>query len=182
MRRLVDGDPGAGDLRARGAPQRDELAGALDDGDHHAVAVLAGVALGGVEHRLGAGLVDRLVTGDVGHGSGSFRGQFSDPDRGVGGDEQQVALGPAEAEVHGAGQPDLADQLARGVEHLDAGERGGVDASLAVDLESVRESGRGDGEQALAGEAPAVDHVERFDVVRAIDVVAARLAGWRRCR
>jgi hypothetical protein len=60
---FVDRDPGAGDLRARGAPQRDQLAGALHDGDHHAVAALAGVAFRGPEHGLGAGLVDGLVTG-----------------------------------------------------------------------------------------------------------------------
>ena len=83
--------------------------------------------------------------------------------------------GPSEAEVHGAGQPNLADQLPAGVEHLDAGERRGVDPSFAVDLESVRESRARDSEQALAGEAAAVDHVERLDVMRATDVVAARL-------
>ena len=153
--RLVDRDARAGDLRARRAPERDQLAGALDDGDHDAVAVLARVPLGGVEHGLGAGFVDDLVRGYVGHESGSFRGQFSDPDRRVGGDEQQVAFGPAEAEVHGAGQADLADQLTAGVEHLDAGERRGVDAPVAVDLQPVGKAGRDDSEQPLAGEARA---------------------------
>ena len=70
--RLVDGDPRACDLRARGAPQGDELAGALNDGDDDPVAVLAGVTLGRVEDRFGAGFVDRSVGGDVGHGQAPF--------------------------------------------------------------------------------------------------------------
>src|ERR1700745_2889598 len=95
-----------------------------------ALAMLSRGTLGGAEDCLGAGFVDRLVSGYRGHESGSFRGEFSDPDRSVGGDEQQVALGPAEAEVHRPGQPDLTDQLTARIEHLNSGERRAIDPSL----------------------------------------------------
>jgi hypothetical protein len=44
------------------------------------------------------------------------------PDRAIGGDEQQVALTPAEREVHRARQLDLPQQVALGAVHLDAAE------------------------------------------------------------
>ena len=56
--RLVDRDARARDLRARRAPQRDELAPRVDDGDYDAQALRECVALGGLDHRLGAGLID----------------------------------------------------------------------------------------------------------------------------
>src|SRR5438067_609705 len=124
---------------------------------------LSRVTLGSRDHGLRARFVDRLVTGHIGHESGSFRGELSDPDRGVGGDEQRVVLGSAEAEVHGSGRPDLTDQLTAWIEYLDSGERRGIDSSFAVDLQPVREPGADDGQQPLAAEAAAAKDVERLD-------------------
>ena len=56
--RLVDRDPGAGDLRALGAAHRDQLAGRIDDRDHDPVAVFVRVALRRGDHGVRAGVVD----------------------------------------------------------------------------------------------------------------------------
>jgi hypothetical protein len=82
---------------------------------------------------------------------------------------------PPKQKFDGAWDPDLAQQLSLRVEHLDAGERRGIDPALAVDLQPVREPGRDDREQPLTGEAATVHHVECLDVVRTRHVVAAWL-------
>src|SRR5262245_30967977 len=86
------------------------------------------------------------------------------PDGRVRGDEQDVTAGAAEGEVDGAGQADLADEIAGLVEHLDAAERRGVDASRAIHREAVGEPGDGDGEQPAARQMGAVADVEGEDV------------------
>jgi hypothetical protein len=66
--RLVEGDARAGDLSARRASQRDDLAPGVHHGDDDAVAVLERVALGGGDHGLGAGVVDDPASAEDGHG------------------------------------------------------------------------------------------------------------------
>src|SRR5215211_2519221 len=107
--------------------------------------------------------------------SGAGSGERGGPDRFVGGDEEDVPLGPAEAEVDGAGQLDLADEVAAPAEDLDAAEGRGVDAPFGVDLQTVGEARGHDGEQALPRQAAAVDDVEGLDVVRAVRVVGPGL-------
>jgi hypothetical protein len=65
--RLVHGHPRARDLGALGAMHRDQLAGRVDDRDHHPVAVLVRVALGGGDDRVRAGVVDRPSRPHDGH-------------------------------------------------------------------------------------------------------------------
>ena len=80
----------------------------------------------------------------------------------------------AEAEVRHAAGENLAEDLAGRVEDLNAGAGGAVDAPLAVDLQTVRDHRRDDGEEPLVDEMAVVGDVERADVVRQIDVVRAR--------
>jgi hypothetical protein len=68
---------------------------------------------------------------------------------------------------------DFAEQVAVGVEDLHAGERGGVDASVAIDLQAVGEAGGDDREQPLVLQVTRRPDVEGLDVVGAVDVVAA---------
>ena len=72
--RLVDGDARAGDLRARRAAQRDDLAPRVHDGDDDAVAALECMALGGGDHGLGAGVVDDRRVRTMAMASGSLGG------------------------------------------------------------------------------------------------------------
>src|SRR4029077_3304296 len=69
---LVDRHARAGNLRANGAPQRDQLSGGVDDRDHHAVPVLLGLPLGSLDDRLGTGLVDHASLAYGGHGQTPF--------------------------------------------------------------------------------------------------------------
>jgi hypothetical protein len=68
---LVERDARACDLSARGAAHPDQLSGGVDDGDHHPVTVVVGVLLGGGDHRVRAGVVDRLSSPDDCHRSRS---------------------------------------------------------------------------------------------------------------
>src|SRR5881227_3690192 len=95
------------------------------------------------------------------------------PDGGVGSDEEDVAVAAAEGEVDGAGQGDLADQVAARVEDLNPAERRRVNAAGGVDLQPVGEARRDNGEEAACAEVASVDQVPRHDVVRARGVVAA---------
>ena len=58
----------------------------------------------------------------MGHSSWCRGGrvELGGPDRVVGGDEEYVSPGPAEGEVHGAREVDLAEEAAELVEHLHA--------------------------------------------------------------
>ena len=72
-------------------------------------------ALGGGDHGVGAGVVDDPAGADeLPWRQAPFALEDGGPDGGVGGDEEDVAVGPAEGEVDGAGQADLAEQLAVG--------------------------------------------------------------------
>src|SRR5271165_7675578 len=98
----------------------------------------------------------------------------SGPDRRVRGNEQDLAARPAEGEVDGPGQADLADEISGGAEDLDPAERRRIDVARQVYLDSVGEPGGGDREQAPGPEVAAVLDVEGGDAVRPPDVIAAR--------
>ena len=101
---------------------------------------------------------------------------FGGPDRVVRGDEQDVAIRPAEGEVDGARETDLADQVAARVEDLHAAERRRVDAARSPStLMPSGNPGCGDGEQALVDKMAALRDVEGLDVVRALNAVGPNL-------
>ena len=190
---LVDGHAGAGRLRARRLAQMEQRAAGVDDGDDDAVAVLDGVLLGGGGDELDAGAVEgEAGAGGVHEGAPDVR-RLDGCRRSAGRTGPLVAstaaqiavsvvmnrtLRPrsAEREVDGAGDEDLAEQVAVGRVHEHAGRRRDVDPAGVVDLEPVGDAGRGDGEQPAPGEPAPADDVERHDVVRTVDVEAA--AAW----
>jgi hypothetical protein len=70
--RLVDGDAGARDLSALGAPELDELAERVDDRHDDAGALLERCLLGSAQHRLGARVVEDSACADKLHGHAPF--------------------------------------------------------------------------------------------------------------
>src|SRR4051794_8356965 len=96
------------------------------------------------------------------------------PDRVVRGDEQEVAVGTAEGEVHGTARDgDLADERAGRVEDLDAPPARDVHAAGRVDLDAVRESRHRRTERPRVAEPATVEHLERDQLPWAGGVVVA---------
>src|SRR4051812_33034638 len=114
--------------------------------------------------------------------SGSPRVKDDGVHRRVGGDEQDVAVGPAEREVHGARKVDEVELLAARREHAHARGPRRVDPALDVDDDPIGVAALEVRDDPLAGESLAVDDVERLQVVwgAVVGDVEDRLVGRER--